>query len=73
MTHSNWRDAISAIKHLTGSPSSSQRALAEFGGISLSDDLPSIIAGVRLQDALADALGVDCAGAPPECRPEVGT
>jgi antiviral defense system Shedu protein SduA len=57
MAHDNWRDAIADIDIITGAVTSRQKALAAIADIELPEDLPQLIAQVRLQAALADDLG----------------
>jgi hypothetical protein len=62
MAHDNWRDAIADIDSITGTVTSRQKALAAVAGIELPDDLPQLIAQLRLRAALADDLGLPYSG-----------
>lgn len=59
MTHDSWRKAVASIVRLTGPVNDDQRALAHSAGITLQEDLPAIVAGARLQNALSGALGLE--------------
>lgn len=58
MTHTNWRDAVAAMRRRVSSCDDEQRILAQVAGIKFPRNLPHIIAGARLQDALAGPLGL---------------
>jgi len=58
MTYTNWCDAVAVISQLTEPAREEQRELARIAGIELPETLPAIVAGARLQNALARTLGL---------------
>jgi hypothetical protein len=58
MLHKAWRNAIVTMKELTGPLTDQQRALAKMAHVELPEALPLIVAGARLQTALARSLGL---------------
>lgn len=64
MTHSSWNEAIAAIRLSTGLRTDRQLALARMAHVELPPELPQIVAGARLQEALAPELHISPTGEP---------
>jgi hypothetical protein len=62
MARDHWRDAIADIDETTGPFTGKQKALAAIAGIELPEDLPQLVARLRLQTALARDLGLASRG-----------
>jgi len=61
MPRETWRDAVADIDETTGPVTSKQKQLAAVAGIDLPNDLPQLVARVRLRGALVDDLGLQSA------------
>lgn len=61
MQHANWREVVASISRFTRTVTTAQVELGASRGVELPTDLPAIVAGARLQAALADELGLWCA------------
>ncbi len=58
MPRDNWRDAIRDIDEITGPVTDRQKALAVIADIQIPEDLPQLVAKLRLQTALSRDLGL---------------
>jgi len=58
MPHENWRGAVTDIRETTGPVTTRQRQLATVAGIELPENLPQLVAKVRLRAALGSELGL---------------
>jgi hypothetical protein len=58
MARDHWRDAIADIDETRGPVTGKQKALAAIAGIELPEDLPQLVARLRLLTALARTLAL---------------
>lgn len=71
MTHASWRDAVAAIRLLTGPSTERQRELARIAGAELPVGLPRIVAAARLQTSFGPELDLSASGEPSESQLEL--